>query len=165
MNNRLDKTFNDLMKMDRLFDDFSNTRLSPISHQPDTFWNILDHKESFPFISLTSTTNGARNFPPYNMVEQEDGDVRLELAVAGYTKEQLTVEKEENILIIKGAGCVSTETIRHKGISSAAWLRTFDLQEKADIKSVVFTNGILKIVVSIPKPIENTKPRTTFEIK
>ena len=138
-------------------------------------WNIFDYE--FPFVTLTSTTNGARNFPVYDIIEQPDGKVRLELAAAGYSKDQLTVEKEGNVLIIRGAAgkpVVSSptpnpqllgDTHRHHGISRAAWLRTFDLHQSAIIESVAFQNGILTVVVSIPKPTMEEKPRTTFEIK
>ena len=45
------------------------------------FWSLIEHPD-FPFVTLTSTTNGARNFPPYDIIEQADGKVRLELAAA-----------------------------------------------------------------------------------
>lgn len=126
------------------------------------FWNLLDHP-TFPFVTLTSTTNGSRNFPPYDIVEQADGKVRVELAAAGYTKDQLTVEKVGNSLIVKGTQATSKETIRHKGLYSSAWQRVFELQPSAIVESVKLENGLLIVVVASEKPAE--KPRTTFEIK
>jgi molecular chaperone IbpA len=112
---------------------------------------------------LTSTTNGPRNFPPYDIIEQEDGKVRIELAAAGYTKEQLNVEKVGNTLLIKGSQSTKKETIRHKGLYSAAWQRAFELQPNALVEAVKLENGLLTVVVATEKPAE--KPRTTFEIK
>ena len=126
------------------------------------FWNVIEHP-SFPFVTLTSTTNGSRNYPPYDMIEQADGKVRIELAAAGYTKEQLNVEKVGNTLLIAGKASTKTETIRHKGLYSAAWQRAFELQPTAIIDSVKLENGLLIVVVGSQQPPES--PRTTFEIK
>jgi molecular chaperone IbpA len=130
----------------------------------DNFWNVLEHNE-FPFLTLTSTTNGFRNFPVYNIIEDKDGNVRLEMAIAGYAKDQVKVEKEGNTLIIQGNKCVATENevYRHKGISSAAFLRTFDLKVGVEIGDVQLKDGILTVGVISSKPVQ--PPRTTFEIK
>lgn len=130
----------------------------------DNFWNILDH-EDFPFVTLTSTTNGFRNFPVYNIIEDEDGKVRLEMAVAGYTKDRIQVEKEGNTLIIQGkpAEKSAKENLRHGGISNAAFLRTFDMKVGTEVSDVQLKDGILTVCVTTPKPVQ--PPRTTFEIK
>jgi molecular chaperone IbpA len=127
-------------------------------------WNLLEHPE-FPFVTLTSTTNGVRNFPPYNIIEGSDGTARLEMAVAGYTKDRVKVEKQGNTLIVQGkpAEQCSKELIRHRGISNAAFLRTFDLNPNAEVSEVSLVDGILTVFVQTktpPKP-----PSTTFEIK
>lgn len=67
----------------------------------DNYWNLIEHAD-WPFTSLHSTTNKARAFPVYDLIEQKDGGVRLEMAVAGYTKDQIKVEKERNSLIVTG---------------------------------------------------------------
>ena len=128
------------------------------------FWNLLEHPD-FPFVTLTSTTNGVRNFPPYNIVECEDGRVRLEMAVAGYTKERVSVEKQGNTLIIKGKPAEENakDAIRHRGISNATFLRTFDLTPSAEVAEVGLKDGILTVYVQSTKP--QLPPTTTFEIK
>jgi molecular chaperone IbpA len=130
----------------------------------DNFWNLLEHPD-FPFVTLTSTTNGYRNFPPYNIIESEDNRVRLEMAVAGYTKEQISVEKQGNVLIIKGkpAEQSAKENVRHRGISSAAFLRTFELTPTTEVAEVGLKDGILTVYVQSTKPQQ--PPTTTFEIK
>lgn len=130
----------------------------------DNFWNILEHPD-FPFVSLTSTTNAFRNFPAYNIIEGKDGKVRLEMAVAGYTKDRIKVEKEGNTLIIQGkpAEVAVTEDVRHRSISNAAWLRTFDMAPGAEIGDVQLKDGILTVFVNKPTPAQ--PPRTAFEIK
>ncbi len=129
------------------------------------FWNIMDHPD-FPFVTLTSTTNGSRNFPPYNIIEDtKDGKVRLEMAVAGYTKDRLKVEIEGNTLIIQGfqKKIATTDVIRHRGLSNAAFLRTFDMTVGTIIENVELNDGILTVTVAFEK--REDKKRTNFEIK
>ena len=136
-------------------------------------WHILEHP-TFPFVNLQSTTSGARNFPPYNILEDEEGMVRLELAVAGFTKDRLKVELEGNTLIIQGTakpapkpvlekGKTLTETYRYRGISNSTFLRTFDMNVYTIIESVELKDGILVVTVSTKTP-ESTK-RQSFDIK
>ena len=130
----------------------------------DPFWSILDHAD-FPFVALTSTTNGTRNFPAYNIFEEQGTEkVYLTLAIAGYTKERITVEKEGNVLIIRGKPKTDIEkgSYRHTGISNAAWVRTFDLNPNAVIDSVELKDGLLSVAISTKK---TETPKTTFEIK
>ena len=126
------------------------------------FWNILEHPD-FPFVTLTSTTNGPRNFPFYDIIDQPDGKARIELAAAGYTKDQLTVEKVGTSLIVKGTPVASKETRRYKSLYASAWQRVFELQPNAIVESVKFENGLLIVVVGSEQPAE--KPRTTFKIE
>jgi molecular chaperone IbpA len=128
------------------------------------WWNVLDHPD-FPFVTLTSTTNGYRNFPPYNIIESKDGKVRLEMAVAGFTKDRLKVELEGNILIIQGlpAAVEGEDKIRHRGISNASFVRTFEMAVNTIINNVELKDGVLTVQVSSKQP--ETKPRTAFEIK
>jgi molecular chaperone IbpA len=127
------------------------------------FFNIFDHPD-FPFATLSSAVNNGRNFPPYNITE-EDGKIRLVLAVAGYTKDRLTVELQGNSLVIRGAAEVTTKapkTVHHRGISNAAFVRAFDMQPNTVVEEVTLKDGLLSVVVSVKKP---DKPKTTFEIK
>lgn len=147
----------------------------------EEYWNIADHIY-FPFVSLHSTTNGQRQFPPYDIVEYPDGKVQLRLAIAGYTKDRIKVELEQNILIITGMGNSATETtqgsanisslsgtcgsapvFRHHGISSTTFIRTFELNVHAIVDNVSLVDGMLVITVSVktPEKIE----RTNIEIK
>jgi len=137
----------------------------------NNIWNILEHPE-FPFVTLYSTTNGVRNFPPYNVTEIDENTVRLDMAVAGYTKDRLKVELEGNILIIQGLPvsdgvsdlkeAVTGEKIRYKGISSGRFMRTFELKPKIEIESEL-KDGILSVWVKTQKLDE--KKRLAFEIK
>jgi molecular chaperone IbpA len=118
-----------------------------------------------PFLNMSPNTNG-RNFPPYNILRFKDGSCRLDLAVAGYTRDRLSVDVESSTLIIKGqpetrmeADCVE---VTKSGIANTAWTRTFDLDPNAKIDNVELKDGILHVAVSLK---EVKKPRTSFTIK
>lgn len=129
----------------------------------ETVWNILEHPE-FPFVSLTSTTNGARNFPPYNIIEDSDTKVRLEMAVAGYSKDRILVQQEGNRLWVRAITPTTSKSetvIRHRGISNADFFRTFELNPRAVVENVELKDGILTVTVTTKK---QETPTTTFQI-
>ena len=154
----------------------SSQRLPSRYDLVEDFWHIFDHLD-FPFVTLTSTTNGHRQFPPYNIIESEDGTVRLEMAIAGYSKDRIRVEKEGNTLIIAGnsihqpsvtstpakAEDKAKEHLRHRGISNASFLRTFDLKPNVEIGDISLKDGILTVYVNTIKPASPS--RQSFEIK
>lgn len=150
--------------------------LKPLDDLIEEYWNILEHP-NFPFMSLNSTTNGSRNFPPYDIIEQSTGQVKLQIALAGYSKDRLSVELEGNILIIRGSNklephCTSFSqyqstqitmpVYRHQGISQAPFRLTFDMNIYTIIETVEFKDGILSILVTTKKPEDSKK--TTFTI-
>jgi molecular chaperone IbpA len=130
----------------------------------DNFWNVLDHPD-FPFLTLTSITNGVRNFPPYNIIESEDGQVRLEMAVAGYTKDRISVEKIANCLVIVGKPAETNhkEHLRHRTIANAEFKRVWELKASTDISDVTLKDGILTVRLTNTKPVE--PPKITSQIK
>jgi len=135
------------------------SRYKSITEDP---WSMFDHS-SFPFASLTTTSLDKRNFPPYNIIEKKDGTVVLEMAVAGYTKDRLSIELQDNRLTIQGKPAKETDTYRHKGISNGLWTRSFDMHSKSLVKGVTLDAGILTIEVGI-KPEEPASVKTTIPI-
>ena len=127
----------------------------------DNFWNVLDHPD-FPFVTLQSTTNAFRNFPPYNIIESEDGKVRLEMAVAGYTKDRITVEKVGNSLIISGkpAEVNAKDLYRQRSISNALWVRSFDMHPSTEVADVQLKDGILTVKLPYKQPELTKEPET-----
>jgi molecular chaperone IbpA len=163
---------NTIDKIDHAFD----TTTNQLGRVIDNVFNILEHPE-FPFLSLEAPTSNGRGFPPYNIIEQENGQVRLDVAVAGYTKNRLKVELEGNALNIKGSpwegmsaqtpmdekGKVIAGTYRKQGISNASFVRSFSVQPTTIVNEVLLKDGILSIFLSNKKPEPTNK--TTFEIK
>jgi molecular chaperone IbpA len=98
------------------------------------------------------------NSPPYNIAKDGDTTI-LEFALAGYSKENISISVDKNNLIIRGEKTEDQYQYQHKGITTKRFERSFVLAEHAVIKNAEFTNGLLRIFIDIVIP-EDKKPIT-----
>ena len=93
-------------------------------------------------VSKINTTN----FPPYNIRKLGDGKYEIELALAGFTKDDIKVELKEGTLSVSAKKEEKdSDNLVHQGIASRSVLRKFSLSEYMEIKDADFKDGILKI--------------------
>ncbi len=93
-------------------------------------------------VSKINTTN----FPPYNIRKLEDGKYEIELALAGFTKNDIKIEVKEGTLSVSAKKEEKdSDNLVHQGIASRSVLRKFSLSEYMEIKDADFKDGILKI--------------------
>jgi HSP20 family molecular chaperone IbpA len=97
----------------------------------------------------------AEGYPPYNVEEQ--GGVRITLAVAGFSPDQLSVTVEDNQLIVAGrkdgeARAVEDRAYLHRGIAARGFLRSFVLADGMEVSGAVLEHGLLHIDVARPEP-------------
>ena len=86
------------------------------------------------------------NFPPYNIRKLGDGKYEIELALAGFTKDDIKVELKEGTLSVSAKKEEKdSDNLVHQGIASRSVLRKFSLSEYMEIKNADFKDGILKI--------------------
>ncbi len=94
------------------------------------------------------------NFPPYNVIKEDDDTFLIEFAVAGFSKKDIEVKQEKNALIIEASikEDDSKEYI-YKGIAARSFTRAFALAEYVEVKSATFEDGILtiKLIRYLPK--------------
>jgi molecular chaperone IbpA len=83
-------------------------------------------------------------YPKYNLVKADDGSFSLEIAVAGFKKEDLDVEQRNNTLVIEGKSREEARSYIHKGISSKPFKLLFPLSVDWKLKQVSLLDGILK---------------------
>jgi len=99
-------------------------------------------------------------YPPHNVVKKDETHFSIELALAGYSKDQLTVEVKDGILVVaggKGDGEVEREYL-HRGISAKKFTRTFRLSEHVVVDGADFIDGLLVIDLRVEVP-EEKRPR------
>ena len=104
------------------------------------------------------------NYPPYNSVKHDDDNYSIELAIAGFKKEDISIEVDQQQLLIKSKLKDADEDIveleyLHKGISARHFERSFTLADHVLVKDAKMTDGILKVILERQLP-EELKPRT-----
>jgi molecular chaperone IbpA len=120
-----------LIGFDRIFNDFENR-----AHQ--------------------STTN----YPPYNVIKHDDNSFEIEVAVAGFDREDVTIEVDQDQLRIKGQRKQTEDTREylHRGLAAREFERQFTLAEHIIVGDAELTNGILRVKLTREVP-EALKPR------
>lgn len=104
------------------------------------------------------TKSGSDGYPPYNIERLTDGGaerLRITLAVAGFTREQLSVTVEDNQLVIRGQQSPENDRDRqflHRGIAARQFQRAFVLAEGIEILSAALADGLLAIDLARPEP-------------
>lgn len=108
--------------------------------------------------ALDRVSKAADGYPPYNierLARDEHGPERLRitLAVAGFTREQLDITVEENQLVIRGRQQDDkTRQFLHRGIAARQFQRTFVLADGMDVLGADLKNGLLAIDLARPEP-------------
>ena len=103
------------------------------------------------------------NYPPYNLVKESDTRFRLELAVAGFSKEDVEVTTEYNKLTVEAKQEDSaTDEYLHRGLAARAFNRSWTLSDDVEIDEVTFTNGLL--TVRLNKIVPDHQKRKVYEI-
>jgi HSP20 family molecular chaperone IbpA len=98
----------------------------------------------------------AEGYPPYNIEQTGDNDLRITLAVAGFTMNDLTVSIEDNQLVIRGKQIDDGENriFVHRGIAARQFQRSFVLAEGIDVVGATLDNGLLNVDLhrEVPEP-------------
>lgn len=108
------------------------------------------------------TSQQASNYPPYNVVKEAEDKFAIELAVAGFSEGEITIDLENSVLTITGNKIYdlnSTKEYLHHGISNRNFVREFTLAEHVEVKNASNENGILTIQLERIVP-EDKKPKS-----
>ena len=118
------------------------------------FDRMFDEKQN----AFNPTTTGG--YPPYNIVKVNETSYAISLAVAGFNKNDISVEQDGNMLTIK-AEDTSEEDVKeylHKGIATRNFTREFSLADYVDVTGAKQNDGILEVTLQQNIP-DNKKPR------
>jgi HSP20 family molecular chaperone IbpA len=109
--------------------------------------------------ALDRVAKGAGDgYPPYNIerltrTEDEPERLRITLAVAGFTRDQLEITLEESQLVIRGRQSEDkTRQYLHRGIAARQFQRAFLLADGMEVLGADLTNGLLSIDLARPEP-------------
>ena len=101
------------------------------------------------------------NYPPYNIVKHDDATYEIEIAVTGFAKDEVTVEIDQNQLIVKGIRDKSndvTAEFLHRGLAFRDFTRSWTLAEHMEVGEGKIKNGVLTIELKRIVP-DALKPR------
>ena len=94
----------------------------------------------------------ADGYPPYNIEDAGGDKLRITLAVAGFSRDELAVTVEDNQLVIRGKQVESKETnFLHRGIAARQFQRAFVLAEGIEVTGAELENGLLSIELARPR--------------
>jgi len=111
----------------------------------------FDHLEQMLERAQKSPSDG---YPPYNIEQTGPSGLRITLAVAGFTMDDLQITQEDNQLVIRGrqSDDAAGRVYLHRGIAARQFQRAFVLAEGIEVKGAWLDNGLLHIDLARPQP-------------
>jgi molecular chaperone IbpA len=130
---------------------------------------MFDHFEHMMDDSFFRGTMG--NFPPYNIVKTGENTYDVELALAGFGKDDIIVEYKENQLTVKSKPSKDSaeevdkydDGVLHRGISKRFFSKSFTIANDVEVKGAELKDGLLK--VSMERIIPEHKKAKLIDIK
>jgi len=116
-------------------------------------------------LDSAATQEGSSGYPPYNIERTDENAYRIEIAVAGFRPEELTIEVKENLLTVQGRKAANDDTRRflHRGLAERNFERRFQLADYVVVTEAGLADGLLSISLKRELP-ESLKSRRV-EIK
>jgi len=116
----------------------------------------IDHL--FDQLDTFSKTNTS-NYPPHNIIKHDDNNYDIEMAVAGFNKEDISIEQQDSVLTISASHKENKDISQdknyiHKGISTRSFERRFTLAEHVVVHTASVSAGILTIKLALEIPEE-----------
>jgi molecular chaperone IbpA len=127
---------------------------SPLTRSTVGFDRIFDLLDN-----ASTLAQGDDGYPPYNIARTGESSYRIEIALAGFSPEDLTVTSQQNMLIVTGrrVGEDNAQYLHH-GIAKRAFERRFNLADYVKVANASLVNGLLTIDLAREIPDE-MKPR------
>ena len=130
------------------------------------FDDMFDH---FDMLTTQQPSMTATNYQPYNIVKTGSLSYDIEVALAGYSKKDVSVNYEDNILKIESVKSKEEKEVEdndgvlHKGIAKRSFVKSFTIADDVEVKGAELKDGLLK--VSLEKIVPDHKKARTINIK
>lgn len=128
---------------------FTLDKYMPYTVGFDRFFDTLD---------IVSNTD-VKGYPHYNIKKIDDGEWKIDFALAGFSKKDININVKENKMTVDGEIESNNEDYLYKGISTKKFSKTFSLAEYTEPTDATMENGILTITLKQELP-EEKKPKT-----
>ena len=116
------------------------------------------------FHRLEAMSGNNVNYPPYNLIKHDSSNFSIEVALAGFTRDEIEVSTEHNILKVASNSPKqdSERTYLHKGVSKRSFIRSWQLAEDVKVKNVKYEDGLLTI--DLERIVPDHQKRTVYNI-
>ena len=122
--------------------------------------NIFEH-----FNDMFESSGFQNTFPPYDIIKNSDTKYDIQIALAGYSKEDIAIEVKDNTLSIKSVKKHEDDKVEvlHRGIAKRYFERHFTIADDVKVKGAELKNGLL--IISLERVIPEHKKARTITIK
>lgn len=130
----------------------------------DPFMNTIGYERMFDRLNrIAADTVQPQKYPPYNIVKQSDDIFDIELAVAGFSEDDINITVTDGIISIEGSKVTKidekdTDKYIHRGIGTRSFTRKFSLSDTLEVKGAAMENGMLVIRLENIVP-DHKKPK------
>lgn len=91
----------------------------------------------------------AQSYPPYNLIQVNEDESQLEMALAGFTDQEVKVYTEKGNLVVEGKKAQADDReYVHRGMAQRSFTRTWSISEDTEVSGVTFENGLLVVTMS-----------------
>ena len=111
------------------------------------------------FRRLDAFADNGPSYPPYNIVKSIDGSQELQIALAGFNKEDIEVAVEKSVLSVSVSKTNEEEHTEyvHRGIAQRTFARNWELSDDTRVSDISYTNGLLRITLVQEIPEEQKR--------
>ena len=103
------------------------------------------------------------HYPPHNVIKESETEYLIELAIAGFAREDIIIEQKERSLKITGTYASKGREVIHRGISTRNFERRFRLSEYVQVTGASFQDGLLAITLKLEIPEEKQPRQITID--
>jgi len=130
---------------------------SPLVPSTLGFERIFNDVERLMNSDIQKTTS---SFPPHNIIKLDNYNYLVELAVAGFSRDEIDITVENECLVVRGEKKEKDSEVQylHKGIGTRSFTKTLTIADTIEICGAEFRDGILRIALENVIP-ESKKPR------
>ena len=110
------------------------------------------------FKRLDAFADNGTNYPPYNIVKLEDDKQQLQIALAGFQKDDIEVAVEQGVLQVSVSKSYETDgEYVHRGIAQRSFARNWQLADDTIVEDVTYLDGLLRVTLAREVPEEKKR--------
>jgi molecular chaperone IbpA len=123
---------------------------------------MIGFDRMFDDVSKKFANSAQTNYPPYNIIKTGENDYAIEIAVTGFSKDEILVKVEQEQLVISAVSTKEQPTeseYLYRGLAARDFTRGFSLADHVEVVDAIIADGLLTVTLKRVLP-EALKPRT-----